>query len=115
MSQAASTDPARPPGAACGVDLEVVLHLVHLHARVTQAPGSVVDCSPRVSERWSEVALDMEPLGHEAKLTVIHDGVGRDYRGRNGQRRLAKVLSELSLQLDADQLVVRTRAERLRR
>src|SRR6266487_3083706 len=48
------------------------------------------------------------------KLTVIHDGVGRDYRGRNGQRRLAKVLSELLL-LEADQLAARTRAERLRR
>ena len=52
----------------------------------------------------------MEPLGHEAKLTVIHDGVGRDYRGRNGQRRLAKVLSGPSLLLDADQLAARTRA-----
>jgi hypothetical protein len=45
----------------------------------------------------------MELLGHEAKLTVLHDGVGRDYRGRNGQRRLAKVLSGLSLLLDGDQ------------
>jgi hypothetical protein len=64
VSQAASTDSARTLGAACGVDLEIVLHLAHLHAGVDPGPlGSVVGRSPKVSERWSEVALDIELLG----------------------------------------------------
>ena len=87
---------------------------MHLHARVTQAAESVVGCSPKSRLTWPEVALE-KPLGHEAKLTVIHDGVGGDCRGRDGQRRLAKVLSGLSLLLEADQLAVRIKAEQLRR
>jgi hypothetical protein len=77
VSQAASTDSARTPGAVYDVDLEVVLHLAHLHAGVD--PGPWVRrwaARQRVSERSSAVALDIEPLGHEAKLAVIHDGVG---------------------------------------
>ena len=63
MSQAASTDSARTLGSTGGVDLEAILHLAHLHARGDPGPGSVVPLAKRAGERWSEVALDGEPLG----------------------------------------------------
>ena len=51
VSQAASTDVARTLGAAGGVDLEAVLHLAHLHARGTQAPGWVAPLAWADSDR----------------------------------------------------------------
>jgi hypothetical protein len=63
VRQAASTDSARTLGAAGGVDLETVLHLAHLHARGDPGPGFGGAPRQRAGERWSEVALDGEPLG----------------------------------------------------
>jgi hypothetical protein len=57
------TDSARTLGAAGGVDLEAVLHLAHLHARGDPGPWFGDASRQRAGERWSEVALDGEPLG----------------------------------------------------
>ena len=48
---------------------------------VTQVPGSVVPPAKgpvSAGRRWPR----RRTAGHEVKLTVVHDGVGRDYRGR---------------------------------
>src|SRR6266566_8174208 len=62
-SQAASADSAGTPRAAGGVDLEAVLHLAHLHARGDAGPWFGGAPRQKAGERWSEVALDGEPLG----------------------------------------------------
>jgi hypothetical protein len=59
VSQAASTDSARTPGTAGGVDLEAVLHLAHFHARGNQARGSVVPLAKgpvSAGRRWPSTA-----------------------------------------------------------
>jgi hypothetical protein len=63
VSQAASTDSAGTLGAVGGVDLEAILHLAHLHARGHPGPWFGGAPCQRAGERWSEVALDGEPLG----------------------------------------------------
>ena len=105
--QAVSIDSARTLGAAGGVDLEAVLHLAHVHPRPRPWFGG--DPRQRAGERWWEVALDGEPLGMRSRLAVMHDGVGRDYRGRTVSGGWPQVLSEPVMLLEADQLAARTK------
>jgi len=57
----------------------------HTPGRPCHNAPDLYDRPVSAGRRWPS----RRTAGHEVKLTVLRDGVGRDYRGRNGQRRLA--------------------------